>query len=74
MMDGVLAFLGGDYKQVLDVLNREMMDYAAKMQYERAAVIRDKIRDVQGLMERQIAIQTDRSEQDILAIAQDGTP
>ena len=49
-----------------------MMDYAAKMQYERAAVIRDKIRDVQGLMERQIAIQTDRSEQDILAIAQDG--
>ena len=72
MMDGVLAFLGGDYKQVLDVLNREMMDYAAKMQYERAAVIRDKIRDVQGLMERQIAIQTDRSEQDILAIAQDG--
>lgn len=42
MMDGVLAFLGGDYKQVLDVLNREMMDYAAKMQYERAAVIRDK--------------------------------
>lgn len=72
MMDGVLAFLGGDYKQVLDVLNREMMDYAAKMQYERAAVIRDKIRDVQGLMERQIAIRTDRSEQDILAIAQDG--
>ena len=54
------------------MLNREMMDYAAKMQYERAAVIRDKIRDVQGLMERQIAIQTDRSEQDILAIAQDG--
>jgi excinuclease ABC subunit C len=49
-----------------------MMDCAAKMQYERAAAIRDKIRDVEGLMERQIAIQTDRSEQDIIALAQDG--
>ena len=42
------------------------------MQYEKAAVYRDKIRDVQGLMERQIAIQTERAEQDILALAQDG--
>ncbi|MGN1369737.1 MAG: excinuclease ABC subunit UvrC [Aristaeellaceae bacterium] len=72
MMDGVLAFLGGDYQQVLKVLRKEMMDCAAKMQYERAAALRDKIRDVEGLMERQIAIQTDRSEQDIIALAQDG--
>lgn len=72
MMDGVLAFLGGDYQQVLKVLKKDMMDCAAKMQYERAAALRDKIRDVEGLMERQIAIQTDRSEQDIIALAQDG--
>ena len=72
MMDGVLAFLGGDYDQVLKVLRQEMMDCAAKMQYERAASIRDKIRDVEGLMERQIAIQTDKSEQDVIALAQDG--
>lgn len=72
MMDGVLSFLGGDYKQVLEMLRRDMMAAAEKMQYERAAVIRDRIRDVEGLLERQIAIQTDRSEQDIIAIAQDG--
>ena len=72
MMDGVLAFLGGDYDQVLKVLRKDMMDCAARMQYERAAALRDKIRDVEGLMERQIAIQTDRSEQDIIALAQDG--
>ena len=72
MMDGVLAFLGGDYQQVLKVLRKDMMDCAARMQYERAAALRDKIRDVEGLMERQIAIQTDRSEQDIIALAQDG--
>ena len=72
MMDGVLAFLGGDYQQVLKVLHKEMMDCAAQMKYERAAAVRDKIRDIEGLMERQIAIQTDRSEQDVIALAQDG--
>lgn len=72
MMDGVLNFLSGDYDSVISGLKKQMADAAEKMQYERAAVIRDKIRDVQGLMERQIAIQTDRSEQDILALARDG--
>ncbi len=72
MMDGVLSFLGGDYEQVLKVLRKDMMDCAAKMQYERAAALRDKIRDVEGLMERQISIRTERSEQDIIALSQDG--
>lgn len=72
MLDGVLAFLGGDYKQVVERLKKDMNAAAEKMQYEKAAVYRDKIRDVQGLMERQIAIQTERAEQDILALAQDG--
>ncbi|MBE5797326.1 MAG: excinuclease ABC subunit UvrC [Clostridiales bacterium] len=72
MMDGVLAFLGGDYQQVLKVLHKDMMACAEKMQFERAAALRDKIRDIEGLMERQIAIQTDRSEQDVIALAQDG--
>lgn len=72
MLDGVLAFLGGDYKQVVERLKNDMNAAAEKMQYEKAAVYRDKIRDVQGLMERQIAIQTERAEQDILALAQDG--
>ncbi|MCQ2458498.1 MAG: excinuclease ABC subunit UvrC [Clostridia bacterium] len=72
MTDGVISFLNGDYKAVLAGLRAEMTEAAGKMQYEKAALIRDRIRDVQGLMERQIAIRTDRSEQDILAIAQDG--
>ena len=72
MLDGVLSFLNGDYKQVVDKLKVDMMAAAEKMQYEKAAVIRDKIRDVQGLMERQIAIQTEQAEQDIIALSQDG--
>ncbi len=72
MMDGVLSFLGGDYGLVLDKLTAQMNKAAEKMEYEKAAVIRDKIRDVKGLMERQIAIKTDLREQDIIALTQDG--
>ena len=72
MMEGVLSFLGGDYEGVLKKLKKDMGEAAEAMRYEKAAKIRDKIRDVEGLMERQIALRTDRSEQDLIALAQDG--
>ena len=72
MMEGVLSFLGGDYETVVKKLRADMEEAAAAMRYEKAAKIRDKIKDVEGLMERQIALRTDRSEQDLIAMAQDG--
>ena len=72
MMEGVLRFLNGDYESVIRSLRKDMEEAAAAMRYEKAARIRDKIRDVEGMMERQIALRTDRSEQDLIAIAQDG--
>ena len=72
MMTGVVNFLNGDYAPVLDKLRKDMGEAAAAMRYEKAAKIRDKIRDVEGMMERQIALRTDSSEQDLIAVAQDG--
>ena len=72
MMEGVIHFLEGNYQPVAEQLQREMNEAAAAMRYERAAQLRDKIRDVRGLMERQIALRTDGSEQDLIAISQDG--
>ena len=72
MMKGVLNFLEGNYGEVIQKLERDMGEAAAAMRYERAAQIRDKIRDVRGLMERQIALRTDNSEQDLIAVSQDG--
>ena len=72
MMDGVLSFLSGDYQPVLRKLQADMEAAAAALRYEKAAAIRDRIRDVEGLMERQIALRTDRSEQDLIAVARDG--
>ena len=72
MFTGVMNFLNGDYGSVIAKLRKDMDDAAAEMRYEKAARIRDRIRDVQGLMERQIALRTDNSEQDLIALAQDG--
>ena len=72
MIAGVIHFLEGDFQPVISRLEGEMRQAAAEMRFERAAQLRDKIRDVRGLMERQIAQQTDRSEQDLIAVAQDG--
>ncbi|MBE5789827.1 MAG: excinuclease ABC subunit UvrC [Clostridiales bacterium] len=72
MMKGVMSFLEGNYSEVISRLKEEMNQAAAAMRYERAAQLRDKIRDVEGLMERQIALRTDRSEQDLIAVSTDG--
>ena len=72
MIAGVVDFLNGDFEPVIHSLERDMQDAAAEMRYEKAAKIRDKIRDVRGMMERQIAQRPDRSEQDLIALAQDG--
>ena len=72
MMDGVLSFLSGEYKAVVDHLREKMNQAASRMEYEKAAGFRDKIRAVEGLMEKQRAISTVAAEQDIISLAQDG--
>ena len=67
----VRSFLGGSDSEILDALRAEMNAAAAAYRYERAAVIRDKIRDIEGMMQRQQAIQTRGGEQDVIALAAD---
>ena len=68
----VIDFLNGDSRALLAELTREMNEASVSMQYEQAAVLRDKIADLRSIMEEQHAIQTRAVEQDILAVAQDG--
>ncbi|MHC1786767.1 MAG: excinuclease ABC subunit UvrC [Christensenellales bacterium] len=68
----VLSFLKGNYRPVLEQLHIDMAQAAKALQYERAAELRDAIKDVEGLMEQQNAQQTNRANQDIIALAQDG--
>ncbi|MDI9520999.1 MAG: excinuclease ABC subunit UvrC [Bacillota bacterium] len=72
LVNEVIAFLKGRYKPVVDRLQIEMAQAAKEMQFERAAELRDSIRDIMGLMEQQNALQTAQVDQDVIALAQDG--
>lgn len=71
ILQRVIAFLGGDSRELLKWLTEEMNAASARLEYEHAALLRDKITDVKQLMEEQHAIQTRDVEQDVLAVAQD---
>ena len=68
----VIDFLSGKSDAVISRLQQQMMDAAKNMRFEQAAQIRDRIRDAQGLMERQKAINVRGGDQDILACTTDG--
>lgn len=67
----VLKFLEGKYQDVTAGIEQDMRRAAAALQFEKAARLRDQMRDIQGLMQRQQAIQTSGAEQDVFALAQD---
>ena len=71
VVNRVIAFLGGKYQEVTAGLEQEMRQAAAQWQFEKAAKLRDQIKDIEGLMQRQQAIQTSGVEQDVFALAQD---
>lgn len=70
--EDVAAFLKGRYKPVVEKLTRQMEAASREMQFEKAAELRDCIREIEGLMARQNARQAAGIDQDVIAAAQDG--
>ena len=68
----VIDFLNGHYAPVLAELKKRMAESAAQMNYERAAVYRDRIRAVEAVMQKQKAISTSQGDQDIIAMLPHG--
>ncbi len=52
-VDGVIAFLSGRYREIEDQLEARMNEAAQARQYERAAVERNRLKDVRSLLQRQ---------------------
>ena len=66
-LDKAIGFLNGKYKPVLESLKERMMEYSKAMNFEAAAVYRDRIRAVESLIEKQTAISTTESDRDVIA-------
>ena len=69
LMNRVAEFLGGKYAPVMDELTQRMNEAAASMNYERAALYRDRLRAVESVMQKQKAISTSQDDQDVIAAA-----
>ena len=68
VLEKAMEFLSGKDGPVLAELKERMAEAAKAMNYERAAVYRDRIRAVEDVMQRQKAISTHASDQDVIAV------
>lgn len=73
ILENVLAFLGGDTRQLREDLRNQMMEHSRRMEFEQAALVRDKLAEIDRMMEKQHAIQTKDAQQDLIAAVADGT-
>jgi excinuclease ABC subunit C len=66
----VILFLEGKHDEVLGELRRQMDEAAERLEFERAAILRDRVQAVERVMEKQkIVNTTGGGDQDVLAVA-----
>lgn len=73
LMKDICNFLAGKQDEVLKRLEEQMKEAAATMEFEKAAKIRDKIKSVRHIAERQKVLSTAMEDQDIVAFAKGPT-
>lgn len=67
----VEKFLGGKSEILVDDLSAQMLAASDGLDFERAAVLRDRITCIQGLMDKQKVMSTDGSDRDVIAVVKD---
>ncbi len=65
----VMLFLNGKEDRIIKSLRREMNDASTKLEFERAAVYRDRVRTLERVLEQQNVFSTTNSDQDVIAFA-----
>jgi excinuclease ABC subunit C len=71
-IDGVIAFLGGRYREIERELERRMKQAAADHEFEQAALERNRLRAVRSLLERQRVANESVGTLDVVAVALEG--
>lgn len=69
IVEEVLNFLNGKYKEVVKRLEEQMLEVSENLQFEKAALLRDQIRAVQKIEQKQSAITSTMLDQDVIAFA-----
>ena len=69
-INAALDFLQGDSAKIIKDMTAEMEDAAERLDFERAAKLRDRINSIKKVNEKQKVVGSDVREQDVFAIAQ----
>jgi excinuclease ABC subunit C len=72
-IDGVMAFLGGRFKQIERDLERRMHFASGERDYEQATIERNRLQAVRALLERQRVAEGGAGTYDAVAVAVEGT-
>lgn len=70
IIDQVILFLEGKQESVVRKLRDEMLAASGRLDYERAAVLRDQLHAVETVTEHQKISSVERGDQDVIALAQ----
>ncbi len=68
LLDEVLSFLSGKTDEIIRSLTAQMESAAESMDFERAAILRDRIRAIESLSEKQAVIATTNTMLDVFAL------
>jgi excinuclease ABC subunit C len=69
MIDDLCSFLEGRTEPIVSRLEAEMVQAAEALRFERAAALRDQIRAIESVVERQKVVSSDYLDSDVLALA-----
>lgn len=69
-IDEAIDFLKGGDAESIKKLTEQMNDAAENMEFERAARIRDRIRAIKRISDKQKVVQTNVKQQDVIALAE----
>ncbi len=73
LMKDICSFLGGKHEEVIEKLEQQMNELAEKLNFEKAASLRDKIRGLKHVAEKQKVLSTAMVDQDVIAFAKNET-
>lgn len=71
MFGEITALLEGKHKEIVQSLTNQMQQAAQRLEFERAAKLRDKITAIKKISEKQKIVSTTPGNQDVIAIAQE---
>ncbi len=65
----VILFLEGKTKEVVDGLRKQMEEASERLEFERAAFLRDQIKAIEAVSERQVTASTRPADEDVFGLA-----